>query len=76
MTAFIPLFIILFRIKETRHKRVGGCRKKRSNSGMFFLTTPIEPISKMSFGPISLLVARFKSSTYNSMPEVFDPQTV
>ena len=24
-----------------------------------------EPISKMSFGPISLLVPRFKSSTYN-----------
>jgi hypothetical protein len=27
----------------------------------------IEPISKMSFGPISLLEPRFKSSTYNSM---------
>jgi hypothetical protein len=30
----------------------------------------IEPISKMSFGPISLLVPRLKSSTYNSMPAV------
>jgi hypothetical protein len=30
----------------------------------------LEPISKMSFGPISLLVLRFKSSTYNSMPPV------
>jgi hypothetical protein len=26
----------------------------------------------MSFGPISLLVLRFKSSTYNSMPPVCD----
>jgi hypothetical protein len=34
----------------------------------------LEPISKMSFGPISLLVPRFKSSTYNSMPAVYDPQ--
>ena len=33
---FIPLFIILFRIKETRHKRVYGCRKKRSNTRTFF----------------------------------------
>ncbi len=30
----------------------------------------VEAISKMSFGPISLLVPRFKSSTYNSMPPV------
>jgi hypothetical protein len=30
----------------------------------------LEAISKMSFGPISLLVPRFKSSTYNSMPAV------
>jgi hypothetical protein len=30
----------------------------------------LEPISKMSFGPISLLAPRFKSSTYNSMPAV------
>jgi hypothetical protein len=28
----------------------------------------LEHISKMSFGPISLLVPRLKSSTYNSMP--------
>jgi hypothetical protein len=28
----------------------------------------------MSFGSISLLVPRFKSSTYNSMPPVYDPQ--
>ena len=28
----------------------------------------------MSFGPISLLVPHFKSSTYNSMPPVYDPQ--
>jgi hypothetical protein len=33
-------------------------------AGMFYL----EPISKMSFGPIFLLELRFKSSTYNSMP--------
>jgi len=32
----------------------------------------LEPISKMSFGPISLLVPRLKSSTYNSMPPVCD----
>ena len=30
----------------------------------------------MSFGPISLLVPRFKSSTYNSMPPVYNPQIV
>jgi hypothetical protein len=35
-------------------------------AGMFYL----EPISKMSFGPISLLAPRFKSSTYSSMPAV------
>jgi len=35
-------------------------------AGMFYL----EPISKMSFGPISLLAPRFKSSTYSSMPPV------
>jgi uncharacterized protein with ATP-grasp and redox domains len=40
------------------------------------LSHPLEPISKMSFGPISLLVLRFKSSTYNSMPPVYDPQGV
>jgi hypothetical protein len=34
----------------------------------------LESISKMSFGPISLLVPRFKSSTYNSMLPVCDPQ--
>jgi hypothetical protein len=34
----------------------------------------LEPISKMSFDPISLLVLRFKSSTYSSMPAVYDPQ--
>ncbi len=32
----------------------------------------LEPISKMSFGPISLLVPRFKSSTYNRMHPVCD----
>jgi hypothetical protein len=41
-------------------------------AGIFSLS--LEPISKMSFGPISLLVLRFKSSTYNSMPAVYDPQ--
>jgi hypothetical protein len=30
----------------------------------------------MSFGSIFLLVPRFKSSTYNSMPPVYDPHTV
>jgi hypothetical protein len=34
----------------------------------------VEPISKMSFGPISLLEPRFKSSTYNRMPPVYDPR--
>jgi hypothetical protein len=36
----------------------------------------LEPISKMSFGPTSLLVPRIKSSTYNSMPPVYDPQGI
>jgi len=36
----------------------------------------LEPISKMSFGPISLLVPRFKFPTYNSMPAICDPQGV
>jgi len=30
----------------------------------------LEAISKMSFGPISLLVPRFKSSKYGSIPPV------
>jgi hypothetical protein len=34
----------------------------------------LEPISKMSFGPISLLVPRFKSSTTHRLPPVYDPQ--
>jgi hypothetical protein len=34
------------------------------------LRLELEPISKMSFGPISLLVPRFKTSTYTSMPAV------
>jgi hypothetical protein len=33
----------------------------------------LEPISKMSFGPISLLVPRLKSLTNNSTPAVFNP---
>jgi hypothetical protein len=32
----------------------------------------LEPISKMSFGPISLLEPRLKSSIYNSMPPVLN----
>ena len=36
ITEFIPLFIIMFRIAELRHKRVYGCRKKRLNIATFF----------------------------------------
>ncbi|MDH3957287.1 MAG: hypothetical protein OET81_11380, partial [Desulfobacteraceae bacterium] len=35
-TGFIPLFILMFRITELRHKRLYGCRKKRLNIGTFF----------------------------------------
>jgi hypothetical protein len=38
------------------------------------VTFLLEAISKMSFGPMSLLVPRFKSSKYSSMPAVCDPQ--
>jgi len=33
-----------------------------------------EAISKMPFGPFSLLVPCFKSSKYRSIPPVYDPQ--
>ena len=33
---FIPFPIIMFRNTAVRHKRMYGCRKKRSNSGTFF----------------------------------------
>jgi hypothetical protein len=35
-SGFIPLFIILFRIKETRHKKVYGCRKNVRIPDRFF----------------------------------------
>jgi len=33
---FIPFSIIMFRNTDVRHKRMYGCRKKRSNTGTFF----------------------------------------
>jgi hypothetical protein len=45
------------------------CREQNKTWDTYFL----KPTSKMSFGPISLLEPRFKSSTYNSMPPVYDP---
>jgi hypothetical protein len=39
-------------------------------SGNRVLQNYYEAISKKSFGPISVLVPRFKSSTYLSMPAV------
>jgi hypothetical protein len=42
---------------------------------MWYLSNVLlEPISKMSFGPISLWVPRFKSSTTNRLLPVYDPQ--
>ena len=40
---FIPFPLIMFTNTELRHKRLDGCRKKRSNTERFFLTTPIRP---------------------------------
>jgi hypothetical protein len=44
--------------------------KKKSTDGVATAGALLEAISKMSFGPMPLLVPRFKSSKYRSIPPV------
>ena len=60
------------RIKLHCKTRRFGSRIKRLLLRLISALIPLAANSKMSFGPISLLGPRLKSSTYNSMPPVLN----